>query len=311
MVDCWDSTPASGTIAVSYASAVANANVRIASPELTAINVHSVNIWGFVSVSGDSSRSIGLGPYSLIGPFGTAAGVMDPNRISTDFSAPIDPLSQPSSDAVPLGAVTSNPPFTGTLAPTDKSDPSTWTTYNLTSLEATNVALTTTGYVRLILSAAEGTSAIYIRDGTGGLTIGANSHVAIYTAGDIRIGGNGISNASAANGTFVNGLASTLYIYGTGSTDGRQLINLKGDGHLYTAVYAPNANVILAGGGSKPTSDICGSVVGDTITLLGNTGFHYDEALGKDVLGSPYGVEKWRELTTTADRAAWLADLSF
>jgi len=88
MVDSWDSTPASGTIAVSYASAIANANVRIASPELTAINVHSVNIWGFVSVSGDSSRSIGLGPYSLIGPFGTAAEFMDPNRLAPTSAHP-------------------------------------------------------------------------------------------------------------------------------------------------------------------------------------------------------------------------------
>jgi hypothetical protein len=236
---------------------------------------------------------------------------MDPNRISTDFSAPIDPVRQPSTEEIPLGAVTSNPPFTGTLMPADKSDPSTWTTYNLTSLDATNVALTTTGYIRLILSAAEGTTAIYIGDGTGSLTIGTGSHLAIYTAGDILIRGNGIGNASAAGGTFVNGLASSLYVYGTGSTDGKQSINLRGNGQLSAAVYAPNANVVVGGGGPTPNSNACGSVVGSTVTISGNTSFHYDEALGKDVLGSPYGIEKWRELTTTADRAAWQADLSF
>ena len=45
--------------------------------------------------------------------------------------------------------------------------------------------------------------------------------------------------------------------------------------------------------------------------MTGNAAFHYDESLENFDTGNPYGIVKWRELTTAADRAAYSTLMSF
>ena len=51
-----------------------------------------------------------------------------------------------------------------------------------------------------------------------------------------------------------------------------------------------------------------GSIVARTITLVGNALFHYDESLADSGTTTPYGIAKWRELTSAADRERYRAN---
>jgi hypothetical protein len=53
-----------------------------------------------------------------------------------------------------------------------------------------------------------------------------------------------------------------------------------------------------------------GSIVANNITVVGNAAFHYDESLANWGANNPYGIVKWRELLTAADRAAYASVLN-
>ena len=84
---------------------------------------------------------------------------------------------------------------------------------------------------------------------------------------------------------------------------------MGGIGQLYAAIYAPNANLEMKGGGSSGM--VLGSMVAKTISMNGGTDFHYDEALGKLGTGNPFGIVKWRELQTATERASYTTQLGF
>jgi len=125
----------------------------------------------------------------------------------------------------------------------------------------------------------------------------------IYAPGDISIAGNGIMNggttAAAANQPI------SLQIWGT-KTSGVQDISIRGNGVLSAIVYAPQGSVDINGNG-----DVCGSIVANDITLVGNAAFHFDESLANFGAGNPFRVSAWRELTTAAQRGAVAGVMSF
>ena len=57
--------------------------------------------------------------------------------------------------------------------------------------------------------------------------------------------------------------------------------------------------------------DICGSIVGNDITCVGNAAFHYDESLANLVGKEPYRVSRWTELTSAADRSPYSSALNY
>jgi hypothetical protein len=79
-------------------------------------------------------------------------------------------------------------------------------------------------------------------------------------------------------------------------------LRIAGNGALKVVLYAPNGAVTINGNG-----DVMGSIVADAITLTGNAAFHYDESLSTYGTTMPYGIAKWRELTTAGDRQAYQA----
>ncbi len=50
--------------------------------------------------------------------------------------------------------------------------------------------------------------------------------------------------------------------------------------------------------------DVCGSVVANDITLVGNAAFHYDESLADFGGNNPFRISLWREITSAAGRSA-------
>ncbi len=306
-VDSWNSVGGSGV--VGYSPAVARDKGTIGSVLVdSTITVMNADIWGFASVGGPSASAISVGPNGRVGPYGTAAGVKDPTRVSTDFTANLDPYPMSFTGTV-IPAITTSM----TLGVAGSATP---VTYQVPSVGLTNKTLTIIGPVILEITAGAGSDAITIGGGSGALSIENNGTTAkngsliVKTAGDIKIAGNGISNGLApGSGAYVNGQPINFQIYGTSTSTTPQTIDIKGNGTLSAACYAPNANLTISGGGNGASGDVYGSFVANKIVVSGNTAFHYDESLATFGAENPYGIVEWRELVTAAERATYASKL--
>lgn len=108
---------------------------------------------------------------------------------------------------------------------------------------------------------------------SGQSQVSTTGRVTLYVKGNMSIGGKGIiNNGDSAGGA---ALASNLQILGTPACTS---VSISGNGALTAAVYAPEANIVLNGGGSS--GSVFGSLSGRTVSFNGNgTVLHYDEAL--------------------------------
>jgi len=281
-VDSWNSDPdnSSATAPVAYSTAVRRDHGSVASASVanTALLVKQANIWGYVSTGGSQPQ---VGKNGTILGANSPTGVsVDPSRVSTDFTANFSTITAPE-DGTSIATVGAT---LGTLGQTTR-----WRTTGI-SLTGTQT-LTILGDVTLILTASSGASAISVT-GQASIIIPTGSSLTVYTAGDIKITGKGISNSNVQPSTFA--------IWGTNQSVAGQAIALAGNGALKSLVYAPNGNVTLAGDG-----DMMGSIVALSITLSGNAAFHYDESLANYGTNAPYGVTQWRELTTATDQSVY------
>jgi len=297
-VDSWNSDPDNlpGTVAIPYSAGVKNDSGSIGSISVSvdAVLVNNADIWGYAATGGAPPT---VGTQGLIGPFGTAAGTVNPSHVSTDFSAGFDAVAQPTGGTAlaPITSTATLPAVAGTTA-----------TYSLESigLSGGGKKLVIQGDVTLYLTAVAGSSAIDI-SGNAGIEILPGASLKLYTAGNVSISGNGVLNGGTTAATANQPI--NFQIWGT-STDTvtDQSIQIAGNGVLSGIIYAPNGDVRINGNG-----DVMGSVVAEDITLVGNATFHYDESLADFGGGNPFRVTRWNELTTAADRAAVSGVLSF
>lgn len=279
-VDSWNSDPnGDGSVIVPYSGGVANDAGSIGSVDVTStISVNNADIWGTAAVGGSSLSAIGVGPNGRVGPFGTPARTLDPNSVSTDFTANLEPVTAPSGGTA-IAAINNTTNLGG----------GTWRipSISLSGPKQLNI----TGDVIIVITAGAGTSGISIA-GNAGINLAAGASLTIYTEADVSIAGNGLLNPNARPQTF--------QLWGTSTSGIAQDIKIAGNGTLSGLCYAPNADLTINGNG-----DVCGSFVADTIKVTGNAAFHYDESLEDFDTDNPYGITKWRELTTAADRAAY------
>ena len=90
----------------------------------------------------------------------------------------------------------------------------------------------------------------------------------LYMSGStFAMKGNGVVNES--------GLASNFYYFGLPSNTS---LSLGGNGNFVGAIYAPNADFALGGGGNN-VYDFIGASVTKTVRMNGHFNFHYDENL--------------------------------
>lgn len=112
--------------------------------------------------------------------------------------------------------------------------------------------------------------------------------VRIFVAGDVDIAGNGVTNP----GPPVN-----FQLYGTTQTDDASensgTIKIAGNGGFSGAVYAPNHDIELVGGGNS--DNIFGAFVGNSVFMNGTQKVHYDEALGDSGIVAGYKIVSWFE----------------
>lgn len=240
------------------------------------------NVWGYAATSG---ADVDVGATGSIKGTTTPSGVrIDNSRITKDFSANFDIETAPTSGfSTEYGAVATSTTFgtTGTAS-----------TIKAASLTANNAGdvFTVNGDVTMVV-----TGNIDIK---GSIVVTPGSSLTLYVAGDATIGGNGIVNQT--------NVPKNVLLYGTNTntlTGSRQQIKLHGNGVLHAAVYAPNADIDLKGGGSS--GEASGSIIGYKITMNGNYKFHYDEALAALSGGNPWAVGLWREITRPADMVAF------
>jgi hypothetical protein len=149
----------------------------------------------------------------------------------------------------------------------------------------------TAGSYRLPYVSIEGQAILYIEGnvtlsistylrtaGKGQIVIQEGASLTIYVEGDASIEGNGIINDTE--------LPSNLTLYGT---DTSSLIRIAGNADYHGTVYAPKAEVQVAGNG-----DLYGAAIGKTIHI--SNAVHYDECLGKGTkaVGDPFRMVYWR-----------------
>lgn len=277
-VDSWISNPDNdaSTAAVPYSGGVRRDHGSVAAASVTStISVGNADIWGTASIGGSSTTAISVGSNGRVGPFGTSDGVKNPASIATDFTTNMMAVTMPTTGTI-IGSLGATVGAAGTT-----------TVYRVPSIED---SLTVYGNVTLILTAAPGVYAINIA-GSEGITLAAGATLTIYTAGDVKIAGNGLLNN--------NDQPESFQLWGTSTSLTPQDIQIAGNGALKGVVYAPNGSIRINGNG-----DIMGAVVGRDINLTGNASFHYDESLAGWGADTPFGVYKWREILSSTERAA-------
>ncbi len=283
-VDSWNSDPdnSAATPTIPYSAAVRNDRGSVASAAVinSAVLVNQANIWGNVATGGGEPE---VGTNGTIRGADTPADVkIDPRKISTDFNADFDVLTAPV-DGIILPVVGATLGIVGLK-----------TKWRIPSIALKgSETLTILGDVTIVLTAGSGTHAIDIA-GTAQIIVPAGSTLTIYVEANVKIAGKGLANSNVQ--------PISCQIYGVSTSPGGQDIEVVGNGSLTTVIYAPNGNVDIKGNG-----DVMGSIVAHKIKLSGNAAFHYDESLAERDSDQPFAISKWRELTSSSDRARYEA----
>jgi hypothetical protein len=313
-VDSWnsekndDGTPRASPVPYSSAVDHDRGSVGSISVAVDSVLVKNADIWGYASTGAATlNGQIAVGANGLIGPYGTPRTPpdnVDATRVSTDFSANVEPESTPTTGTAHV-AITGNGSGGTQSLPYTLGTTGTTTVWRIPSISSsgnvTNV-LTINGDVTIIVTASAGSSAIDLAGQTS-INITTGSSLKIYTEGNVSIAGNGVLNGGTTAATANQ--PKSFQIFGTRTSTG-QTVKIAGNGVLSGVVYAPNADVTINGNG-----DVMGSVVGNNITLTGNAAFHYDESLADLDGGSPFRISNWQELTSTTTRSLHSTQLTF
>jgi len=217
---------------------------------------------------------------------GTVAGAANITGTERDdfYQEPI-PIGAPT--WVSFNSTITNAPNTTTLT-ANATQGASVARYQLSSISLhSNQTLTLAG-------AADGSTTyieIYVTgdisfSGTSQLVVQPGVKAKIYFAGNVDVAGNGIVNS--------NNQPGDLQLFGIQPSDGiSRHVNLGGNGQIVSAVYAPNHDVTINGGGTN--GHVFGSVVGRSVTMTGVTNLHYDEALSTMGLINSYKIVSWFE----------------
>lgn len=271
-VDSFDSTDPNHSTGGLYDAAKKKDKGSVGSVLVTtdALSLGNTEIWGYAATGGSTPT---VGPGGKIHGKDTPVGTdVDTDRIRTDFTASFDSVTAPNS----FDQIYTNVAGTINLGTAGSS-----TVIKATSIENKNGEVTQIlGDVTMVVTGDIGIK--------GDFVIDANSSLTIYVDGDVDIGGNGVMN--------MTGMAKNLIMYGTASS---QSIKLSGNGAAQAAIYAPNADLELKGGGTVGV--FMGAAVVGTAFINGNFEFHYDEDLSNLGSSGVYIVGGWRELYGQAE----------
>ncbi|TAK99899.1 MAG: hypothetical protein EPO07_10460 [Verrucomicrobia bacterium] len=119
---------------------------------------------------------------------------------------------------------------------------------------------------------------------TDTIRISAGSRLKLYMYGNtFKVAGNGVINDGKN--------ASAFYYFGLPTN---KSVQFNGNADFTGAIYAPNADFTLGGGGST-AYDFVGASVSKTVKMNGHFKFHYDENLRRNGMGRGYIPTNWTE----------------
>src|SRR5437667_6337149 len=125
----------------------------------------------------------------------------------------------------------------------------------------------------------------------GDVTIGSGSSIDIIPPGTLTLYVAG-ANTDLGAGVNNSGWATNFVYYGLPSN---KTLTMKPNGEFTGSIYAPSADLKMAGGGSSDQNFI-GACVVRTINITGHYKFHFDEALANNGPPSIFIVTSWLEL---------------
>lgn len=239
------------------------------------IDVGNANIYGRAATGPEGT--IAIGPNGRVGSLSWGSSGIEPGWSSDDMNIKFPDVVKPftSGFSVQSGKLDGTT-FTYLLnGGPSKANPADFSMGSL-SLKSKEVMLIT-NHVRLLV-----TGNISVK---GTIQIAANSSLELYMEGaSTDIGGNGVINDS--------GSALNFFYFGLPS---HTSIKFAGNGEFIGAIYAPNADLVMSGGGNGD-EDFIGASVTQTVTMNGHFHFHYDEALANAGLSRGYIVDSWNEI---------------
>jgi hypothetical protein len=297
--DSWNSDPDnnSATPPVSYATGPVKAGATVGTP---AAGNGSVDIGGGTVrgriMTGGGTVAKSSGAVLSSSPSGSG---WNTSLISTDFSATFPDITVPSPPAGNKNTVNATTPITFPSS-LPRSGDKAWngvyyyefaSGWGLTGAGGPSNIVTIADDVVFLATNHGATNTIDL-SGNAGLKVASGGTLKIYTNGGIEAAGNGLANANAQ--------PNTLQIFGTHDASTTRKIRFVGNGSSSAAIYAPNAPFELKGNG-----ELFGAVIASAITMNGNAAFHYDEALGNQTSGNPFGIVEWKELQSTAEQAGY------
>jgi hypothetical protein len=304
-VDSWISRPPPTYAHEPYTTSNRRCNATIAAIDFIA--VQNGDIFGNASV-GTSSIATGMSWQQnngvLNGTNPPTAPNFDQTRVKLNFTSSFPDVDDVPAISTPLGAITSSNPTltTGTYDTPSIALAGSNTIAIGSSTVNADVVLIVNGNINMT-----GQSSIIIHPG---------SSLKIYISGNFDMSGNLVS--------IVNNLASGLpanpdrcIVLGTrterqvssppwGGGMSMQVLDFAGTAGLSAVVYAPNGNIRMHGGGA-----MYGSMVGNRVEMNGGGAFHQDESLSNLRVSGRWGLMKWRELSTAAERANYATQLNF
>ena len=127
--------------------------------------------------------------------------------------------------------------------------------------------------------------------GLAQIKLGKGVYVRIFVTGNADIAGNGFANPNSPLALQFYGCDRPKLADGTPASFGT--MKIAGNGGFCGAVYAPNYNLELKGGGTTDT--IFGAFVANTVFMNGVQSIHYDEALADGGLITDYRIVSWFE----------------
>ena len=121
--------------------------------------------------------------------------------------------------------------------------------------------------------------------GSENFTFNNGANMAVYAAGtSVAISGNNVINP--------NGFAGSMIVYCAPSVTS---FTLNGNGEFTGVLVAPNASLVMNGGGSS-AQDFCGALMVKSVRMNGHFQFHYDEALSRTPSNGRFLITSWDEI---------------
>jgi hypothetical protein len=121
--------------------------------------------------------------------------------------------------------------------------------------------------------------------GNDQFVVGPQGSISLYVGGNsMTIGGNGVLNPSGFAGNFIVYCAPSV-------TD----FTLNGNGEFTGVLVAPNADIIMNGGGNSD-EDFIGALMVNSVRMNGHFKFHYDEALSRMPANGRFLITSWDEV---------------